>query len=455
MPARAPNTEKMLYSGPLACRAQDDALQGLASRDKAPERDEQLACQRDNHRLARAGSAVGSAGPVPLCQCAVLLKPQKAPGELDHAAADPGIAGSGEALFPPPRTALVRRARQTGVARHRFAVTHWSREHLMDEHISRFKADADDPSHLPDHGVRPGFSLLLQSFLTSLLNLSDLADDKAQPCHIPLQLGQGVWRQRNALWGVHCCKTLRCLPQGGFEIAHAEPGQRGLHSFDDARAFPDQALALPVRPLGVLFGNCRDARHAAMAPFPAQPPQEPALQQLGVEPVGLGPAMLPRYGDTRGMDHVRFDPARIQPTRQPEAIAAGFEGQCNPRDLFTGPDRFIAPAMQQAKKPFRTRFQLLLRLALNAGKHPGNQPARLAQLDDGNDCAILVQGDEGPAQSLPQRRPGSFSWGIGALRQLFASDDGAISSPPAPYHLSAGGRWIRTIGTRQKETALV
>ena len=75
-----------------------------------------------------------------------------------------------------------------------------------------------------------------------------------------------------------------------------------------------------------------------------------------------------------------------------------FEGQCNPRDLFTGPDRFIAPAMQQAKKPFRTRFQLLLRLTLNAGKHPGNQPARLAQLDDGNDCAILVQGDEGPAQ---------------------------------------------------------
>src|SRR6202030_4519853 len=42
--------------------------------------------------------------------------------------------------------------------------------------------------------------------------------------------------------------------------------------------------------------------------------------------------------------------------------------------------------------------QLLLRLTLNPGKHPGNQPARLAQLDDGNDCAILVQGDEGPAQ---------------------------------------------------------
>src|SRR5439155_24999512 len=30
---------------------------------------------------------------------------------------------------------------------------------------------------------------------------------------------------------------------------------------------------------------------------------------------------------------------------------------------------------------------------------------------------------------------------------LFASDDGAISSPPVPYHLSAGGSWIRTFGS--------
>src|SRR5256885_271166 len=195
----------------------------------------------------------------------------------------------------------------------------------------------------------------------------------------------------------------RRLARGWFEVANAEPGEGGLYPVHNPRAFPDQALALPVRPLGVLFGNRWDARHGAMAPFPAQPPQEPALQHLGVEPVGLGPAMLPRHGDTRGVDHVRFDPARIQPTRQPEAVAAGFEGQGNPRDLFTGPDRFIAPTMQQAKKPFRARFQLLLRLALNAGEHTGDQPARLAQLDDGNDCAILVQGDEGPAQSLPRR----------------------------------------------------
>src|ERR1700730_14454310 len=54
--------------------------------------------------------------------------------------------------------------------------------------------------------------------------------------------------------------------------------------------------------------------------------------------------------------------------------------------------------MQHGKQPFWRRLQLLLRLTLNAGKYTANQPARLAHLDDGNDCAILVQGDEGPAQ---------------------------------------------------------
>src|SRR6202163_1017989 len=138
------------------------------------------------------------------------------------------------------------------------------------------------------------------------------------------------------------------------------------------------------------------------------------------------------------MDHVRLHPMRPQPARQPEAVAAGFEGQRNPRDLFTGPDCLIAPAMQQAKQPFGTGLQLLARLTLNAGKHTANQPTRLAHLDDGNDRAILVQGDEGPAQVVRLGHQGTPS--------VSYSDDGAISSPPAPYHLPAGGSRIRTRG---------
>jgi len=38
------------------------------------------------------------------------------------------------------------------------------------------------------------------------------------------------------------------------------------------------------------------------------------------------------------MDHVRFNPTRLKPARQPEAVAAGFEGNCNPRDRAASPD---------------------------------------------------------------------------------------------------------------------
>jgi hypothetical protein len=71
---------------------------------------DQFACQRDDHCLARATTAIGGAGAIPHCERALLLKHQKAPGELDHAAADPGVAGSGEPLFAPLRAALIRRA---------------------------------------------------------------------------------------------------------------------------------------------------------------------------------------------------------------------------------------------------------------------------------------------------------------------------------------------------------
>src|ERR1700757_553483 len=158
--------------------------------------------------------------------------------------------------------------------------------------------------------------------------------------------------------------------------------------------------------------------------------------QLGVEPVGFRTAMFLRYRDTRGMDHVRLDATPTQPARQQKAVATGFEGQCNSRNLFTGPDCLIAPAMQQPKQSFGTRLQLLARLTLNAGEHPSYQPTRLAHLDDGNDRAILVQGGEGPAQVVRLGHRGTPS--------VTYSDDGAISSPPAPYHLPAGGRWIRT-----------
>jgi len=86
----------------------------------------------------------------------------------------------------------------------------------------------------------------------------------------------------------------------------------------------------PITAEAQLFGDRRHARHAAMAPFPAQPSQEPPLEQFGIEPVGFRPAMFARHRDARGMDRVRLDATHRKPARQPEAVAAGFEGKCNP-----------------------------------------------------------------------------------------------------------------------------
>src|SRR6516225_8112881 len=312
----------------------------------------------------------------------------------------------------------------------------------MDQHISRLDTNTADSGQPPNHGVGPSLRLLLQSFLTSVLDLFDLADNKAQPRHVALQLSQGVWRQRHALRGVHGCKTFGGLAQGRFEGANAQPNQGGLYPVDNPRAFPHQAIALAVWPLGVLLGNCRHTRHAAMAPFPSQPPQEPPFQQLGVEPVGFRPAMLSRYRETGGMDHVRLDATRLKPARQPEAVAAGFEGNRDPRDRAAGPDRLIPPTMQQSKQPFWARLQLFARLTHNARNNAANKPARVAQLDHGNDRAIRVQGDEGSAQSLPRRRPGSFGWGIAALHRL----DAATKLP------CLAARSIASISLAEKET---
>src|SRR6266850_6512180 len=149
---------------------------------------------------------------------------------------------------------------------------------------------------------------------------------------------------------ISCCNSAETFggsgePSGVCSVARRSAALRsvGLKVRMPSRArVPFIRLTMRVRsptrdsrsrfgPLGVLFGNRRDAHHTAMAPFPTQPPQEPPLQQLGVEPVGLRPAMFARYGDTPGLDHVRLHPARLKPARQPEAVAAGFEGQRNPR----------------------------------------------------------------------------------------------------------------------------
>ena len=67
----------------------------------------------------------------PLGQGAVLLKPDKTPSQLDHAAADAGIAGARKTPFASTVAALVGRAGKAGVAGDRLAIAPVAREDLV------------------------------------------------------------------------------------------------------------------------------------------------------------------------------------------------------------------------------------------------------------------------------------------------------------------------------------
>ena len=107
------------------------------------------------------------------------------------------------------RAALVRRAGQAGIARHRPPVAQVARQDLVHQHVGGLDANPDDPRQQPHHRMAALLGLLLKPLRTRGLDLLDLVHDKAQPRHVAPQLGQGVRRQRRAFRRAQVLETLR------------------------------------------------------------------------------------------------------------------------------------------------------------------------------------------------------------------------------------------------------
>ena len=137
---------------------QHDAFRDLAGVDHAPERDEQLA------REARRSSSVLTTPLAPsirfLHHCARALSGlelQQAPGELDHAASHPGVAGT----WRVPSLVVSTRFRRASLSVPRSAPTARRSRRLRESTsctsmISRVDANSDDPGQHPHHRVRAG-----------------------------------------------------------------------------------------------------------------------------------------------------------------------------------------------------------------------------------------------------------------------------------------------------------
>src|SRR5215207_6251740 len=272
-----------------------------------PPRDQQLSCQGHDQGLARGAARVRGPRPVPACQRALRLEPQEAPGQRDHPAAHPRVAGLGEPFLSPPTAALVRRAGEAGIARHRPSVPQGPGQDLVHQHVGGLNPDPEDARQQAYHGVGPRLRVLLKLVQTRRFDLSDLVQDKAQARHVAPQLGQGIGREGRPFGKPQGAQALRRLAQGGLEAPNAEPSQSALDPIDQAGALTNQAFALTGGTLSIFLFERRDLGHAAVAPLAAQPAQEGPLQQRGIESICFSPPVLARDGDAGWVDHMGFD----------------------------------------------------------------------------------------------------------------------------------------------------
>jgi hypothetical protein len=197
-----------------------------------------------------------------------------------------------------------------------------------------------------------------------------------------------------------------------------------IHPIDDAGALADQVLALTVGPLGIFLFRRRDLCHAAMARLAAQPAEKGTLQQLGIEPIRLRPAMLARHGNTCRVDHISLDATSSQPPCQPEAVPAGFVGHRDPINRAAWLGRFVPPAIQQLEQRRLIGRKFLQRLSVD----PRNYAAATSQVDRLISMTAIVFYPD------PERRAicsghSAAAWGTPSV---VSSDDDALSSPLAP-----------------------
>jgi hypothetical protein len=148
---------------------------------------------------------------------------------------------------------------------------------------------------------------LLQPLRTRLLNLLDLVHDEPQAGHVAPKFEQRVGRERHPLGRTKHCETVRGVAQRRLEGSNPEADQAPLHPVDKARALTDEPLALTVRALGILLRQRRNRGHVAMIWFAAQPTDEDAFEQPGVESICFRAAMLARYSHAGRVDDVGFD----------------------------------------------------------------------------------------------------------------------------------------------------
>jgi hypothetical protein len=183
---------------------------------------------------------------------------------------------------------------------------------------------------------------------------------------------------------------------------------------------------------------------ATMEQWPRSPHSQPkdAQKHLGVNAVGLGPPLLARDRDRGRMDHVRLDAAALEPTREPEVVAARFVGNGDAgmgRPPFTGSSR-QRPSRRSRSSPSGSSF------FLGWCSRPGIKPAtnQLFSLSSTTTTKVLSwsEGGEGSTHIIRTGCHGASPSAARAMRMplalatcLTASETGCTPLEPPKHRL--------------------
>src|SRR5215207_1283194 len=184
---------------------------------------------------------------------------------------------------------------------------------------------------------------------------------EAQAGHVAVQLSPRIRRQGRALRGAQGIQTLQSIAQGRLEAPHAQARQGRFDPVHDPGALAHQALAFAGRALSILFLQGRNGGHVTMLRLAPHPAEKHALEQGGVEPVGLGAPMLARDSHAGRVNDMSFNAVSPQPACQPEAVSASLEGGGNAADLSAGLAGLLAPAVEELEEGVLVRRELFER----------------------------------------------------------------------------------------------
>ncbi|WP_287307146.1 hypothetical protein [Mesorhizobium sp.] len=190
-------------------------------------------------------------------------------------------------------------------------------------------------------------------------------------------------------------KCIGSFAQIGFEGANAEASEDCLDAVDDPCTFADEIVSFTVRTAGLLLIDGWDGCHAAVALLAPQSAKKGAHQQFGIEAIGLGAPMFAGNRDARWMYDISLDSVRLEPARQPKAVASSLIGDNDAPDFAPGLDGFAAPAAQQPEHRIRVGIELLERVTFKARDRRSNEPLCLAHLNHCDQRAVLIKGGKG------------------------------------------------------------